>query len=354
MADLYVSNSIEINSAINNYSVIFCEACKSFEDSYFYVVDSKVYEKYNNLFTGTSNLIVLDISEDSKTYNSVLLVIDKLQVLGLRRGSTIAAIGGGIIQDIVCFIASIYMRGVDWIFFPTTLLSQADSCIGSKSSINTESTKNLLGTFYPPRKVYIDTKFLSSLSDLDIKSGVGEIIKIFNLFDQKNLKKLNNDYESVVISRENLYFYIYQALLLKKQIIELDEFDRFERLVMNYGHTFGHALEKATNFAIPHGIAVSFGMDIANFLSFKLSKLSSRNYLWHKNLLSKNYFEYIGQSVDIDDFLLALDDDKKNSKDFYNFIMYVDDKKIDRYAINKSENIRNVMQLYFDETFNGK
>ncbi len=352
MAVLCVFDSIYINSAVNNYKVIFGSVKEHLSKDLFYIIDSNIYQINYELFSDIgSNVIVLNASEHAKTYTSVLEVIEKLQLLGLRRGSTIAAIGGGTIQDIACFISSIYMRGVDWVFMPTTLLSQADSCIGSKSSINTNHTKNLLGTFYPPKLVYIDINFLSTLHTREIKSGVGEIIKIFNLFDQKSLNQLNSDYDLIIEGKLSLEKYIYQALLLKKDIIELDEFDQRERLVMNYGHTFGHAIEKATDYEIPHGIAISFGMDIANYISAKMGFISTANYIWHKKILSKNYLDYSKYPINFEKFFLALDGDKKNTKDVFNFIIYTSQHNIEKYSMPKSKSIENILRAYFCETF---
>ncbi len=354
MVGLCVSRSIYIKSSLNSYNVSFKEAKNIFNREHFYVIDSNVYDKYKQLFTDIGDkVIILHVSEESKTYAAVLGIIDKLQLLGLRRESVLAGVGGGIVQDIVCFVASIYMRGIKWIFFPTTLLSQADSCIGSKSSINTQKIKNLLGTFYPPSHVYIDVNFLSTLNRVDIKSGVGEIIKIFHLFDHKSLLKLQSNYDLLIDAGKNIEEYIHQALILKKQIIELDEFDKKERLVMNYGHTFGHAIEKATNYHVPHGIAVTFGMDMANYLSYKFFKITQEKYKLYKKLLERNYSDYINIHLDFKSFLLALDGDKKNSRDTYNFIMYIDEHKIAKCSINKSEEVNRIMQDYIIETFNG-
>ncbi|MGV2387507.1 MAG UNVERIFIED_CONTAM: hypothetical protein LVR29_01675 [Microcystis novacekii LVE1205-3] len=163
--------------------------------------------------------------------------------LGFRKDCTLLVIGGGVIQDIGCFIASVLFRGIKWILIPTTLLAQCDSCIGSKSSINIQNFKNQIGTFYPPHEIILVFSVLKTLPSDEIRSGLGEIIKLNLLVGQSevkqmkiNLQKLSSDFLEI----QNL---ILDALNIKRRYIERDEFDKGVRNILNYGHTFGHAYE---------------------------------------------------------------------------------------------------------------
>jgi 3-dehydroquinate synthase len=206
-------------------------------------------------------------------------VLPFLRDNGINRASRVAAVGGGIIQDIASFSASIFMRGIPWTLYPTTLLAQSDSCIGSKSSINFDTTKNVLGTFYPAEQVVIDHLFLDTLSDRDIVSGIGEIVKVHFLKGKKASLSLQADMAAIRARKARaLDQALYASLLIKKEYIEQDEFDVGIRNLLNYGHCFGHALEAGSQYAIPHGIGVLYGMEVANRLSYAAGYVSAATY----------------------------------------------------------------------------
>jgi 3-dehydroquinate synthase len=178
----------------------------------------------------------------------------------------VVAVGGGLIQDLATLTASIYMRGVRWHYYPTTLMAMADSCIGGKSSINVLDKKNIVGNFYPPHSVEIDLNFLSTLTPEAIASGLCEAIKICfakGESDFVDFCSINQNVSSYQEDLPNLGSLIYKSLNSKKWFVEIDEFDQKERKLLNFGHTFGHALESATNFVIPHGVAIGIGMLMA-------------------------------------------------------------------------------------------
>jgi 3-dehydroquinate synthase len=194
---------------------------------------------------------------------------------------------------------------------PTTLLAQADSCIGSKSSINVGSIKNVLGTFTPPARVTVATRLLDTLSPEDVRSGVGEMLKVHAIEGPEAFDAIAADYERLFGDGSTMERYVRRSLEIKKRIIELDEFDRGPRNVMNYGHSFGHALESATDFAIPHGIAVTIGMDMANFTAERLERSGGTFARMHPTLAA-NYSGFEGTPVPLDSFLEAIGKDKKN------------------------------------------
>jgi 3-dehydroquinate synthase len=188
----------------------------------------------------------------------------------------LVSIGGGITQDITGFLASTLYRGIRWIFIPTTLLAQSDSCIGSKTSLNYRNYKNLIGTFYPPCKVNVDIRFISTQNNIDFYSGLGEIVKL-HVTGGRSYSDYIIDKLPLIMNRQKevLLKAVRNSLLIKKSYIETDEFDKGRRNLLNYGHCFGHAIETATNFKITHGQAVVLGMILANIVAQARGLLSS-------------------------------------------------------------------------------
>lgn len=278
------------------------------------IIDERVAGLYSAalgpLLRGPS-VLNLAASEENKTLDRFPDYVRHLVEQGLRRDHQLVAIGGGIIQDITCFLAATMLRGVDWLFVPTTLLAQADSCIGSKSSINAATAKNILGTFTPPREAIICVRFLDTLDDVDVRSGIGEILKVHAIEGPEAFDALARDYDRLVEDRALLIRYVRRALEIKQRFIEIDEFDRGPRNIFNYGHSFGHAIEAATQFAVPHGIAVTIGMDMANFVAMRCHGVNAAFPRMHPTLRS-NYRGFERFPVPADAFLAAIAKDKKN------------------------------------------
>ena len=303
-----------IKSRIKDYEVYFTSQINLQED--YFLVDRKVYNLYTDLFKNidSNKIVFIDAVESNKTYSSCEKYITELIRLGLKRGNVIGGVGGGIVQDITGFVSSIVYRGIRWNFYPTTLLAQCDSCIGGKTSINLGDYKNLVGNFNPPDKIMIDKNFLNTLEHQDINSGLGEIIKI-SVVDSKNRikpEKIIHCLNKNIVDDET----ILHALQIKKEVIEIDEFDTGYRNIMNFGHTFGHAIESMTNFKIPHGVAVGLGIDIANkvalaakYTNEDLDKDNVISTFKNKNL---DHYTTFKDHFDVKMFIKALKSDKKN------------------------------------------
>ncbi len=312
------ANNITIKSHKGLYTVKFLSGLADVSNflqdvNCHYIVDSNIATLYESSLKNVLNdAILIEAREESKSIERIIPVFNALIQRGVRRDHKLIAIGGGIIQDITCFISSVYLRGVSWTYIPTTLLSQADSCIGSKSSINVGGAKNILGTFNPPSEVLVCTEFLNTLSKREIRSGVGEILKVHAIHSKDTFADLARDYESLLVDMRILQKYICRSLEIKKSYIEIDEFDKFERNIFNYGHSFGHAIESVTHFEIPHGIAVSIGMDIANFIAYRYQFINHQDYDFMHNTLKKNFSGYASVRVNIDEYIEALKKDKKN------------------------------------------
>ncbi len=207
--------------------------------------------------------IFLPATEPEKSLDRMTSLIEQMRGRSATRRTTLTAIGGGVIQDIVAFAASVYMRGLEWSFVPTTVLAMVDSCIGGKSSINVGHCKNLVGTFHPPQHIYIDPALAETLPRDQFAGGLIEAVKICFCRGAESFEKHLSFQPSTVMATAALEQVIVNSLLAKKHFIEVDEFDRNERLLLNFGHTFGHAIEGASHYAIPHGIAVGLGIQCA-------------------------------------------------------------------------------------------
>ena len=211
--------------------------------------------------------VAIVADEHAKSLDRMTEVIVALRERRTTRNSELIAIGGGVVQDIAAFAASIYMRGVGWTYVPTTLLSMTDSCIGGKSSINVGKYKNIVGTFHPPSAVLVDPALTHTLSAEQKAAGLIEAAKICQCRGSKVFGRYLALMPEVGADDGRFAAIIDESLRAKKWFIEVDEFDRAERLLLNFGHTFGHAIEAATGFAVSHGIAVGLGMLAAIELS---------------------------------------------------------------------------------------
>ena len=344
-----------VKSIIHDYKVKFINDSpgilnKEIKDGDVVIMDQKINKLYpliTDAIPKNNLLIDIEVHEKQKSYKGLIPIINKLVAGGFRKNHRLIGIGGGIIQDITAFTASIMYRGVDWTFFPTTLLAQGDSCIGSKTSINFAEYKNQVGGFYPPNRIYIDLNFLDTLSPADLQSGLGEMSHYFVVSGEDNFKKYKQDYIFALSNKKVLANMIAKSLEIKKSYIEIDEFDRNERQVFNYGHSFGHAIESLSNYAVPHGIAVSFGMDMANFISVKMKLLDPSIRLEIRELLQKIWQGYDIKQLDVEKFRVALTKDKKNVGSELRLILCKGYGKVFKAPVKNDENLQNWLIEYF-------
>lgn len=321
MAVSRAPEELVVESHKGSYRVRFEQgALESLEDtcpsSTFVVVDQRVADLYVDRLgkvLARPSTLRIEATEVRKALESLPDYVEHLVAHGIRKGHVLIAVGGGILQDIVCFLAATLLRGLDWHFLPTTLLAQADSCIGSKSSINVRATKNVVGTFTPPREVVVDVGVLDTLSDAEIRSGIGEMLKVHAIAGPETFDAIAADYKRLFTERAVLEHYIVRSLELKRVLVEQDEFDQGPRRIMNYGHSFGHAIEAATNFAVPHGIAVTIGMDMANHVALATGHTSEDNVARMQPVLATNYAGFEGIPIPVDALLREIAKDKKNT-----------------------------------------
>ena len=320
MVGFPVFEDITIQSKVYPYRVYFRSPASAWtslvkgKGKLHVIIDERVHALYRTYLSGllqSGTVLSVAANENEKCLDALNNHVRGLLANKVQKRDLLVGIGGGVIQDITGFLASTIHRGLDWKFIPTTLLAQADSCIGSKNGINVGDVKNILGTFFPPREIFIDHHFLSTLQMADLQSGIGEILKANAIDGPERFDDLSR---RLVLMTEDigvLLKEVYQALLIKKEYIERDEFDTDERRLFNYGHTFGHALEAGTDFAIPHGLAVSAGMDMANYMSKTLGLLKEQDYIDIHSTLRQVYSHSPQTALNFETFLSAFASDKK-------------------------------------------
>lgn len=282
-----------------------------------YVLDEKVYNLYKAIldWIPQERLILVEATEQNKVVDTALDICERMTEIPAKRNVQLVSIGGGIIQDITGFVANILYRGISWIFVPTTLLAACDSCIGGKTSLNYKKYKNLLGTFYPPDEIHICSSFFNSLTERDYKSGLGEVVKFNIMAGKEGLHNIEENIDAL-LSRQEIVVnrFIETSLLYKKAFIETDEFDRGERIKLNFAHTFGHAIEVITEYNIPHGTAVAIGMIMANYISVKRGLLQPSTAQAGENVLLKVIDINIADlDVKMNHFIDAMRKDKKQT-----------------------------------------
>jgi 3-dehydroquinate synthase len=352
-----MSEKLRIKSRLRDYGVSLIQDFEnsiiqshSAENCYF-MIDARLLELYSEKFSDIRDkfqVMPVEATEHHKTLEFCQTVIDGLIDRQIRKNCTLIAIGGGIIQDITAFISSILFRGINWIFYPTTLLAQADSCIGSKTSINLGEYKNLLGGFYPPENIFIDTGFLETLPIGEIKSGIGEILHFYLIANSNLTEDLMRDYDLLIKSPRKLEKYLMESLKIKKKVIEIDEFDTNERNIFNYGHTFGHAIESTSGYGISHGQAVTMGMDIANYISLKLGYLQQQEFDRMNNLLVKNMPSFRLTEELAEKYFEALARDKKNIGNNLGCILTSGPGLMKKEQVPFDNSLKKIILSYFD------
>lgn len=225
-----------------------------------------------------NEIFSFEAGEKSKTLNTIEELSEAMVEKGFNRKDAIIALGGGVVGDIAGFLASIYLRGIPFVQIPTTLLAMVDSAIGGKTGVDLKAGKNLIGTITQPKAVFIDINFLKTLPENQIRSGLGEIIKYGVIKDEKFFTYLEKNLAKIFAHDEKVLNYIIQkSIAIKVEVVENDEKESKNRMILNYGHTYGHALEKLSNYTLLHGYAISIGMVIANEIAVEKKILNQKD-----------------------------------------------------------------------------
>lgn len=257
--------------------------------------------------------------EEYKNLATIEQILEQLFASKLDRSSTLIALGGGVISDMVGFVASIYERGIKFINIPTTLLSQIDASVGGKTGVNNAFGKNLIGTFYQPSAVYVESKFLSTLPKREFNAGLAEAVKMAVMFDTAMLDALEKFSPN---DEKALAKIVHRAIELKARVVEYDEREHGLRAVLNYGHTFAHVIENQTGYkSFLHGEAVAIGMEMANALAQRLGLISVYERTRVREILTRFNLPVRYTVSDAEGFYNAFFMDKKSENGAIKFIL---------------------------------
>ena len=331
---------IDIKLKNNPYKIIFSNSNKDLLDNFkkylpnrkvFFVSDtnvSKIYLKEIVSLLKKEKFIVESFAfkagEQSKNINTLLDIYNYALKVGVDRKFAVVALGGGVVGDVSGLFASTYMRGLDFIQIPTSLLAMVDSSIGGKTGIDLEKGKNIVGTFYQPKFVYVNSKFLETLKPEQIKNGMGEVIKYAITFSSKFFKELNMILNKSIINKQDFDKLIYESCKFKARIVEEDEKERKGvRELLNFGHTFGHALETVTGYKkFLHGEAVVIGMLFVAELSNKISFCDNITIQKIKEIIvNAGFNENINLKINADKLLDIMKKDKKSVSKKIRFVL---------------------------------
>ena len=320
--NIYAGSSVfnQIGKYLNNH--------KTYKNSLI-IVDGNVMKHHGrkikslmSLSNGKNGLYVLKPGEKSKSYLELNKIYSFMLGKGYGRDTLIIAVGGGVTGDLAGYAASTFMRGVQLVHVPTTLLAAVDSAIGGKTGINFNKKKNMIGTFYQPEFVFIDTDFLLTLPEPEMKSGLGEVIKYAFLSDAGFFSYVSQNLEGIIERKpEVLEKIIVKSAGIKAAVVSQDEKESGLRKILNLGHTFAHAYESELNFRVKHGEAVIAGIVSALTLSEKMGILSSSDKVKYLNLPLRVKLSTLFNKVNSGNIYRLMSSDKKNREGKIKFVL---------------------------------
>lgn len=293
------------------------------------VTDSNVEQRYCDAvqkllceYFDTVIRHVFPAGEESKNLDTVAGLYEALILHHFDRRDILVALGGGVVGDLTGFTAATYLRGIDFIQVPTTLLAQVDSSIGGKTGVDFLQYKNMVGAFYQPRLVYMNLATLNTLPKKQFISGMGEIIKHGLIKDASYYRWLSEHRDDILsLNPKIVAEMIYKSCNIKRKVVESDPTEKGERALLNFGHTVGHAVEKLCGFSLPHGECVGLGMRAALYLSAKLGQITQEELCDIGNCLDSFGFSSRVKGLDSKEILLATKSDKKMVGERIKFIL---------------------------------
>ena len=323
-------NKIDVTLLNNPYSIYFIN---DFDEMGLY---NYLFNKYKKVLIITDDIVenlylhkllyyfrktnlevfthVIKNGESSKNIDSSMKILNFLALNSFHRNDIIVSLGGGVVGDLSGFVASIYMRGIDFIQIPTTLLSAVDASIGGKTAIDIEYGKNLVGTFHQPKAIFQIRSIFKELPQSLIIEGLSEVIKYGAIFNTKILDLVESGFE------KNMDDIIYLCAKAKAEIVSVDEKENGLRAILNFGHTFGHALEQYSNYTISHGFAVAYGMLFEIYIAYKMNYCSEAFFNRLGEIITRN-IELSCIKYSVDDLIYYMQKDKKNKNDNISFAL---------------------------------
>lgn len=322
------------------------------------ITDATVERLYGKdlqeLLSGICKKVVLfsfPAGEDSKTLDTVQSAYTFLIQEQFDRKDMLLALGGGVVGDLTGFVAATYLRGVDYVQIPTTLLAQADSSIGGKTGVDFEAYKNMVGAFKIPRLVYMNISTLQTLEERQFYAGFAEIMKHGLIKDEAfYLWLLDNIYEICDRNPETLKEMVFNSCLIKKQVVEKDPEEKGERALLNFGHTIGHAIEKAKHFSLYHGECVALGAVAAAYISHKRGLLAMEEYYEIRDMFVPFHLPISVEEINPEEIVRLTRSDKKMEAGKIKFVLL---KKVGKAVIDdtvtEQEILDAVNEIYFSE-----
>lgn len=292
------------------------------ENVAFVITDDNVWNIYGDKFSSiltdakvNFEVMILPHGEKTKSISQLTDIYNKMAEIKMTRTDYIIALGGGVVGDIAGFAASTFLRGIKFIQIPTTLLAQVDSSVGGKVAVNLDGGKNLVGSFYQPQAVLIDPDMLDTLSERIFNDGMAEVIKYALIWDKELFSELEKD----DIDIEKI---IYTCVDIKRQVVEEDEFDTGKRMILNFGHTYGHVVESAYNYeTYTHGEGVAIGMARITERTEKMGITKKGTYDKIVNILKKYDLYFDDYSIDRETATDIMLRDKKSAGGSINYIV---------------------------------
>lgn len=279
-----IKNKFYVKSGVRNYEVNANFSINKLKALFknplnYFILDSKVADLYfkNQKKTKYNNIFFIVSSEKNKNIKTANKIIDFFIKKKLTKINTVYAIGGGIVQDLAGYSCYVYKRGIPWVYVPTTMLGITDSCVGGKVALNYKNTKNIMALFSAPRKVFICFDFLKTTSQKDFLSGLGEAFRLHITGGKKSYDFFKFNLENILKKKKStLKKVIISSLLIKKAVVEFDEYETDIRRSMNFGHSIGHAYESVLDYKIPHGLAVALGICLELILMGANTRISKK------------------------------------------------------------------------------
>lgn len=333
VCNIFIDESYRnFNKALNKISGTSDKNINEIYDNVLVISDENVYKTQLNKFIDLLGAkfvseYIVPAGEGSKCIETFERILEHGLKAGLTRKSLVIAVGGGVVGDLSGYVAASYMRGIDFIQVPTTLLAQVDSSIGGKTGINLGTYKNVVGAFYQPQFTFINVSALRTLPDDQFRNGMSEVVKYGFIYDYEFIDYLLENSEDILDKRDSALKYIVtKCAEIKANVVEADEKEGGLRKILNFGHTFGHGIEKLCHIA--HGEAVSIGMNMAFKLSLKKNLVDEEYYNKFLQICQKFNLPVEFEGADEKEVLNIMKSDKKNSFSKINMMLPVGHGKV--------------------------
>lgn len=333
VCNIFIDESYRnFNKALNKISGTSDKNINEIYDNVLVISDENVYKTQLNKFIDLLGAkfvseYIVPAGEGSKCIETFERILEHGLKAGLTRKSLVIAVGGGVVGDLSGYVAASYMRGIDFIQVPTTLLAQVDSSIGGKTGINLGTYKNVVGAFYQPQFTFINVSALRTLPDDQFRNGMSEVVKYGFIYDYEFIDYLLENSEDILDKRDSALKYIVtKCAEIKANVVEADEKEGGLRKILNFGHTFGHGVEKLCHIA--HGEAVSIGMNMAFKLSLKKNLVDEEYYNKFLQICQKFNLPVEFEGADEKEVLNIMKSDKKNSFSKINMMLPVGHGKV--------------------------